>query len=250
MVGQTPAALPGRGARVGTKSPLINVGHGEARDPRPAEARQKPQKSVRAALPIGVAVAIAATVIGLWSIVLRDRFVPKRFGVVVPGKVFRSGQISRFLIADVVSRNEIGTIIDLNGLEPDNSDQQAELDLAKAKGIRHWRFPLRGNATGEIDHYAGAVAAIVESEREGRPVLVHCAAGTQRTGACVSFYRLLVRHDPPESVYRELKKYGWNPRSDQVLVDYVNGHIHELAQLLVERHAIEREPNPLPVLHP
>jgi hypothetical protein len=249
MVGQTPAALSGTRARVGTSSPLINVGQGESRD-RTADAGPKPQKSVRAVLLIGAAVTIAATAIGLWSVVLRDRLVPKRFGVVVPGKVFRSGQISRFLIADVVSRNAIGTIIDLNGLEPGNADQQAELDLAQAKGIRHMRFTLRGNATGEIDHYAGALAAIVESERQGRPVLVHCAAGTQRTGACVSFYRLLVRHDPPESVYRELKKYGWDPRSDQILVDYVNGHMHELAQLLVQRHAIEREPSPLPILHP
>jgi protein tyrosine/serine phosphatase len=229
---------------------LIDVAIGESRGPRPAATSAKLQKPVRVALLIGAAVAIATTAIVLWSLVLRDRFVPKRFGVVVPGKLFRSGQISRFLIADVVSHNEIGTIIDLNGLEPDNSDQQAELDIAKAKGIRHMRFPLRGNATGAIDHYAGAVAAIVESEREGRPVLVHCAAGTQRTGACVSFYRLLVRHDPPESVYQELKRYGWNPRSDQVLVDYVNGHIHELAQLLVQLHVIEREPSPLPVLHP
>jgi hypothetical protein len=30
----------------------------------------------------------------------------------------------------------------------------------------------------------------------------------------------------------------------------VNGHMHELAELLVQRHAIDREPNPLPVLHP
>jgi hypothetical protein len=249
MVGRTPAAISGTGARIGNTSHLINVSHGDAVDPRPTDGHPAPQKSVRAVLLIAALIATAAAATALWSFVLRDRFVPKRFGVVVPGKLFRSGQISRFMIADVVQRNAIGTIIDLNGLEPGNADQQAELDLAQAKGIRHIRFPLRGNATGEIDHYAGALAAIVESEREGRPVLVHCAAGSQRTGACVSFYRLLVRHDPPESVYRELRTYGWDPRSDQILVDYVNGHMHELAQLLVQRHAIDREPSPLPVLH-
>jgi protein tyrosine/serine phosphatase len=186
----------------------------------------------------------------LWTLVLRDRFVPKRFGIVVPGKVFRSGQISRFLIADVVDRNHIGTIIDLNGLDSNDADQQAEVEVSQAKGVRHLRFPLRGDATGQIDRYAGAVQAMVESEHEGRPVLVHCAAGSQRTGACISFYRLLVRHDPPEGVYRELMSYGWDPRSNRILLEYVNGHMHELAQLLVERHTIEREPDPLPVLRP
>jgi hypothetical protein len=250
MVGRTPAAVSGTGAWIGDTPRLLNVNASDSRDPQPGDAQLKPKKSALAIMVIVAVVAIAAVSIAVWSLVVRDRFVPKRFGVVVPGKLFRSGQISRFLISDVVSRNEIGTIIDLNGLEPGNADQQAELDLAKANGIRHLRFPLRGNATGEIDHYAGALAAIVESEREGRPVLVHCAAGSQRTGACISFYRLLVRHDPPESVYRELEKYAWDPRTDQVLVDYVNGHMHELAQLLVQRHAIEREPSPLPILHP
>jgi protein tyrosine/serine phosphatase len=169
---------------------------------------------------------------------------------VVEGKVYRSGQISRFLIADVVERNHIGTIIDLNGLDPNDADQRAELQVAEAKGVRHLRFPLKGDGTGQIDRYAGAVQAIFESEHEEKPVLVHCAAGTQRTGACVSFYRLLVRHDPPESVYRELKHYGWDPRQNRVLLDYVNGHMRELAQLLVERHVIEREPTPLPLLQP
>jgi protein tyrosine/serine phosphatase len=195
----------------------------------------------------------AVVVVGitlLWVFVLRDRFIPKRFGVVVPGQVFRSGQISRFLIADVVDRNHIGTIIDLNGLDPKDADQQAEIEVSEAKNVRHLRFPLRGDATGQIDRYAGAVQAIVESEHEGRPVLVHCAAGTQRTGACVSFYRLLVRHDSPESVYRELMSYGWDPRSHHILLEYVNGHMRELAHLLVERHVIDREPDPLPTLHP
>jgi hypothetical protein len=196
------------------------------------------------------ATAIVAASITLWTFVLRDRFIPKRFGVVVPGKVFRSGQISRSLIADVVERHKIGTIIDLNGLDPNDADQHAEMEVAQAKGIRHLRFPLKGDATGRIDRYAGAVEAMVQSDQEGHPVLVHCAAGTQRTGACISFYRLLVRCDPPESVYQDLMRYGWDPKANHILLDYVNGHMRELAHLLAERHAIDREPDPLPVLHP
>jgi protein tyrosine/serine phosphatase len=205
---------------------------------------------LRTAALTTVGLAIVASAIALWTLVLRDRFVPKRFGAVVPGKVFRSGQISKYLIAEVVEKNGIGTIIDLNNLDPNDADQRAEVEVCESKGLSHFRFPLRGDATGHIDRYAGAVQAIVESEQAGRPVLVHCAAGSQRTGACVSFYRLLVRRDPPESVYRELVRYGWDPKANKVLLDYVNGHMHELAQLLVERHTIDCEPNPLPTLHP
>jgi len=244
MAGRSIAALSGKFASIRSRNDSERHVAGWS------DSQSQGRKRVRAAALIAVAVAIGLASSAVWSLVLRDRFVPKRFGVVVEGKVYRSGQISRFLIADVVERNNIGTIIDLNGLDPDDADQRAELAVSEAKGVRHLRFPLKGDATGQIDRYAGAVQAIVESEHEGRPVLVHCAAGTQRTGACVSFYRLLIRHDPPEMVYRELKHYGWDPRLNQVLLDYVNGHMHELAQLLVVRHVIDREPTPLPLLHP
>src|ERR1700693_1260360 len=122
MVGRTPAAISGTGARIANTSHLINVSHGDAVDPGPTDGHPAPQKSVHAVLVIAAFIATAAAATALWSFVLRDRFVPKRFGVVIPGKLFRSGQISRFMIADVVQRNAIGTIIDLNGLEPGTAD--------------------------------------------------------------------------------------------------------------------------------
>ena len=250
MAGRSTAAFSGRIAHVPSNSGLSPTPRPEP-EPAAIATPKARRKYVRAASLTVFGLAIVGTAIALWTLVLRDRLVPKRFGVVVPGKVYRSGQISRYLIADVVTRQGIGTIIDLNGLDPNDADQRAELEVSESKGIRHLRFPLRGDATGQIDRYAGAVAAMVESDRQGRPVLVHCAAGTQRTGACISFYRLLVRHDPPKSVFQELVRYGWDPRSNKVLLDYVNGHMHGMAQLLaVERHAIDREPSPLPILHP
>jgi hypothetical protein len=252
MADLSSAALSGKLARISStaETPANPRAALHAGTEKFAENRATSRRVPRAATLAVVGLALVGLSVGLWTLVLRDRFVPKRFGVVVPDKVFRSGQISRHLIADVVDRHHIGTIIDLNGLDPADADQRAELAVSEAKGVQHLRFPLRGDATGQIDRYAGAVAAIVESERAGRPVLVHCAAGSQRTGACVSFYRLLVRHDPPADVYRELANYGWDARTNQVLLDYVNGHMSELAQLLVERHVVDRAPTPLPSLHP
>ncbi|HET6325830.1 MAG TPA: tyrosine-protein phosphatase [Planctomycetaceae bacterium] len=251
MSGRTKAALSGRFAHIHSSAQSaparLEDSNSRARD---LQVRIDRRKLLRAFALTTVALAVIVAVIALWSLVLRDRFVVKRFGTVVPGKVYRSGQISRFLIGDVIERNGLGTIIDLNGLDPNDADQRAEVEASQEKGVRHLRFPLRGDATGPIDRYAGAVQAMVESELQGRPVLVHCAAGAQRTGACISFYRLLIRHDPAEDVYRELVSYGWDPKANQVLLDYVNGHMHELAKLLVERHVLDREPDPLPFLHP
>ncbi len=250
MAGRTSAALSGNVARVPstTETPPATADDAiSAKSEIGAKAGGR-RKSIWIAAAASVALLIAGG--SLWHFVVRDRVIPKRFGAVVPGKVFRSGQISRHLIAEVVDHNHIGTIIDLNGLDPSDPDQQAERQVSEARGVQLLRFPLRGDATGPIDRYAGAVQSISESERQGRAVLVHCSAGSQRTGACVSFYRLLVRHDSPPDVYRELVAYGWNPRTNQVLLNYVNGHMSEMAHMLVERHVIDHEPSPLPSLHP
>jgi Tyrosine phosphatase family len=198
---------------------------------------------------IGV-LLLGGIAVGLWFGLLRDKFVPKRFGTVVAGKVYRSGQISRRLIGGVIDRYHIGTIIDLSGLDVSDRDQQAEVAIAASKGVEHCCFPLRGNGEGRIERYADAVALLVRSERKGVPVLVHCSAGAQRTGACVAFYRLLVRGEPAESVYAELPRYGWDPKTDQILIDYANSNMRTLAELLVARHVIERVPDKLPQLHP
>lgn len=212
------------------------------------------QKLRRSRRPILLAIAatalIATTGVAAWSFGIRDRFVPKRFGVVIPDKLYRSGQISRQLIGSVIDRYHIGTVVDLNGYDEKDPDQKAELAISESKGVNHRCFPLKGNGTGKIERYADAVATIVESERKGIPVLVHCYAGTQRTGGCLSFYRLLVRRDAPASVYQDLGRYGWDAANDQILVDYVNSNMRTMAELLVERHVLDRVPDEIPRLEP
>lgn len=204
----------------------------------------------RVLLAIAGAALIAATGVAAWSFGIRDKFVPKRFGVVVPDKIYRSGQISGRLIGQVIDRYHIGTIVDLNGFDEKDPDQRAELAVSGSKGVKHFCFPLKGNGTGKIERYADAVATIVDSERKGIPVLVHCYAGAQRTGGCLSFYRLLVRHDAPKSVYQDLARYGWDAGTDQVLLQYLNSNMRTMAELLVARHVLDRVPDDIPRLEP
>lgn len=240
-------ALPGH---VPSSTDAERLNAGRSRFIRSAGPFPYARQRRRVVLAVVGAAMVAALGVGAWSWELRDRFVPKRFGVVVPGEIYRSGQISRGLIAGVIDRYHIGTIVDLNGFEPGDKDQQAEVAVAESKRVRHFRFPLRGNATGQIERYADALQVMVHSQQAGVPVLVHCYAGTQRTGACIAFYRLLVRGERSESVYQELVRYGWYSASDQVLVDYVNSHMRSLAELLVQRHVLDRVPEELPILHP
>jgi protein tyrosine/serine phosphatase len=109
-------------------------------------------------------------------------------------------------------------------------------------------LPLNGKGIGKVEHFTKAVTKVAESARDGEPVLVHCHAGTQRTGGVVAAYRLLIEKRTPQFVMEELQRYGWNPRRDQILIDFVNAHLKEAATELVAAGCLDQVPQPLPVL--
>ena len=187
--------------------------------------------------------------IGVWESV-KYRFIPKRFGVVIPGEIYRSGQISRWMFEPTVKKYGIDTVIDLNGVAQNDLNQQAEIASYETMDLNHYRIKLHGNGTGAVDNYIEAVATLARAHRNGETVLVHCHAGTQRTGSVVATYRVLVLNQPTEDAYAELQRYGWDPESDQVLLHYLNGHLRQVAEALVERGIIESVPDPIPVVGP
>jgi protein tyrosine/serine phosphatase len=183
-----------------------------------------------------------------WVRDVRDQFLPKRWGVVEPGKIYRSGQISGTLIKRMLEENHIERVVDLTMDNPADRYHEAELSAIKELGIERQLFPLLADGTGDVKTYAAAVAAVADAERAGHPVLVHCVAGTQRTGGVVATYRLLVQKKSPEEVFAELRHYKYDPRHSPKLMAYLNEHMPELADELVRHGTIESVPEPLPVL--
>jgi protein tyrosine/serine phosphatase len=197
---------------------------------------------------IVLAVILIGGSIWLWHDVIRDRVIPKRWGCVEQGAIYRSGVLSAALIERTLKKNDIQVIVSLTGEKPDDPDHIAEMRTAEKLGIELHRFGLGGDGTGDIEHYAQAIAAIVKAKQEGKPVQVHCAAGTQRTGGVVACYRLLVLGDPKEDVLREMRAYDWDPKGNPKLIPYVNENMHTLSTRLVELGVIESVPDPLPLL--
>jgi len=140
-------------------------------------------KRRRGVLPaVIVAVCLLAGTAWFWNGFLKDRLIPKRWAAVPGHNIYRSGQLSAALVKKTLAQHDIQVIVCLSGDELQNRDHQAEKNAATELGIEFHHFPLRGNGTGDIGQYAGALAAILEAEQQGKPVVVHCAAGVQRTG--------------------------------------------------------------------
>jgi protein-tyrosine phosphatase len=166
------------------------------------------------------------------------------------GRIYRSGQLHPALIERMLREHNISVIVDLTNDRHPEPFQVAEAETAKSLGIEHRHYPLKGDGTGNIRQYAAAIARIHQASLSNQPVLVHCAAGSQRTGGVIASYRLFVEHAPTADVLKEMEQYDWDPVKDRVLLDYLNKHMKELADLLVKEGVIDAPPDPLPVLAP
>jgi protein tyrosine/serine phosphatase len=194
-----------------------------------------------------VSILVAAGGIYLWRAVIEDYVIPRNFGVVKEGLIYRSGRISARLIKDTLQKHRIQVILSLEHDNRDNPDQIAERQAAAELNIEKKVFPLKGNGTGDPEIYAGAVAALIQAERENKPVLVRCAGGTQRTGGVIAVYRLLVEKKDPSFVIQELKQYKWKSR-DTDLLNYLNENLAQIAESLHQKGLLDTIPSPLPTL--
>ena len=195
-------------------------------------------------------VAVPAIVIGLsiwaWFGVIRYHVLPKKFGVVVPGHIYRSGQISAPLIKKILTKHNIRVIVELSSVNPNNPEQRAEEKAAAELNIKVLRFPMSGNGTGDVNDYAGAVTAIAHAEKQNLPVLVHCAAGAYRTGGVIAIYQVLVQKIDPAFVISEMEALRLEPKGNPDLPLYLNSNMAQLAEMLKQAGVIEEIPAVIP----
>ena len=197
---------------------------------------------VAGALTVGFVVVVAA----LLAMDVDERFIPKRFSEVEPG-VYRSGQIHPSLIRKTLVENRIGAVIDLQHFEPKTA-LVAEAEAIAVLDIDAYRFPLNGNGTGDVDRYVAALVKLHELKLAGVPTLVHCAAGSQRTGGVFVVWEVLVQGRSPHAALSNLEQHDWDPARDQVLLDYLNEHLAYIAAQLLKAGVIDSVPEHLPYL--
>jgi protein tyrosine/serine phosphatase len=199
----------------------------------------------RVALVVTVSIVAAIAAGALWKEVFHYQVFPKRFGVVEPGEIYRSGQLHQALVSRVLQENDIKVVIDLQYFE-DKPDIIAEASAIEQLGLTQYRFPLNGNGTGEIESYVAAIRQIHESVNAGEPVLVHCSAGAQRTGGVLAAYRTLVQGKSVEFATEEMARYDWDPQDDLAVLQYLDENIEHLAHRLVEEGVLAAPPGQLP----
>jgi predicted protein tyrosine phosphatase len=206
--------------------------------------RGKPWKWVAVSVLAALAIWYLVVNVGKW----KDRFVPRKLRTVDAGQIYASGQIDRHLLRKVLEDDHIKVIVSLVADDPTDADVAAEMQAARDLGIERFVDSLNGDGTGDIHAYANAVAQIAQAHRENKAVLLHCFSGAQRSNGATFYYRVMVQHWNADDAAKEMIRNGHSPHSNPALIPYLNFHMKELADLLVEKGVIEQAPNPLPMI--
>jgi protein tyrosine phosphatase (PTP) superfamily phosphohydrolase (DUF442 family) len=142
------------------------------------------------AMRMAIVLAVLATAIGagagVWLAVEshHNRLVWDHWDVVKRGYLYRSGQLNPKQLEDAINQYGLRTIV---SFQIPGEGVQAEREVARKNGVDFLNLPMPGDGFGEEWQFREVLKAVDDPHR--RPVLVHCARGTCRTGAAVALYR-------------------------------------------------------------
>jgi protein tyrosine phosphatase (PTP) superfamily phosphohydrolase (DUF442 family) len=157
----------------------------------------------RRVVVLAAVVAVAAVVASgaYW----RATYLPKRFAVVEPGRLYRSGEVSARQLAHVQRDFGVQRVVCL--LDANAPVTHAERETATRLGLEWQNVSLTGDGASLPADRVRLLALLADPNAP--PTLVHCAAGTNRTGLAVGLYRLHQQHWTLEQVMAEMGAFDF-----------------------------------------
>ena len=193
----------------------------------------------RLAGAVGTSFLIAVLGLGLFHFYRSVWEKGKRLRVTVPGKLYRSGQMTEEGFADAVRRYGIKSIVNVQQEFPDpkirkdylTRDSIGEQEMCRNLGVKYIHVKPDLVHLSEYPQKRPAVLdemLAVYDDPENYPMLIHCKAGLHRTGLLAALYRVEHQGWTTAEAYREMKAQGFGDKDctesnlyvKQYLLDY------------------------------
>ncbi|MDW8222639.1 MAG: tyrosine-protein phosphatase [Gemmatales bacterium] len=147
--------------------------------------------------------------LGLWSAPwVYHTWIGTNLHVVVPGRIYRSAQLTPMELTNVVQRLGIRTVINLRGCCEGYGWYERQRETLTALGVEQWDVRFSYRAPPAVPELRRLVEALQVSER---PILLHCRRGADRTGLGSSVAVLMEGGDVREARAQFSWYYGWFP---------------------------------------
>ena len=156
----------------------------------------------------GLALFIGATS-GLGAVAYHKLLRWKRFEVVEPGVLYRSGILKDWQLEAAIDRYHFKTVFSFT-----HTNNSAERAVCQQAGVRRYYCYLHGNGVGPDDPYLRFLEVVQDPSQQ--PILVHCSAGVQRTGGAVALYRILFNDWSFDRAIDEMIEKGNKGKQDQI----------------------------------
>jgi hypothetical protein len=143
----------------------------------------------------------------------------KRFAVVRPGVLYRSGQPTELGFRWLVGQYQVKTVLSLRPdnphlhrgwLDPGEPDGRGEAEHLEKSGLRQIQWPMADEACWPwFTPWQYEQFFQLFDEPANLPVAVHCVGGRHRTGTAVALYRLEYDRWPIDRVVPELLSFHY-----------------------------------------
>ncbi|MBO3761111.1 dual specificity protein phosphatase family protein [Ciceribacter sp. L1K22] len=107
------------------------------------------------------------------------------FHEVLPGKFYRSAQLSPEALAGYIDRYGIATVINLRGENPQDQWYRDEMKAVQDRGAVYLNFRMSAKRELTMEESFRLVALMRDAKG---PILVHCQGGADRTGFASVLY--------------------------------------------------------------
>ncbi len=147
-----------------------------------------------------LAVVVAVLILLSSACAYAPRFI-QNVHEVVPGKVFRSAQLGRERLTQLIDQHGIRSVLNLRGASPGEAWYDDERATAHQNNVEHIDFALSSKREVPPEQ-ADELIRIMRAAP--KPLLIHCWAGADRTGLASALYLYALDDKSAEEAARAL----------------------------------------------
>jgi protein tyrosine phosphatase (PTP) superfamily phosphohydrolase (DUF442 family) len=131
------------------------------------------------------------------------------FHTVKAGQLYRSAQLDKAELGTIIDRYHIKSVLNLRGPNPESAWYKDELAAIREHAVDHYDVGISAHQPPTPEQMARILVIL---RTAAKPLLIHCKAGSDRTGLVAALYRYAVAGEPAEQAASELSlRFGHFP---------------------------------------